>query len=443
MRRRRQRTVSWNVLGYRYSTKGELSMNLTEVEEAMASGKYGPGIEKCMNILIRIGEAFGAEQMVRIASAHTMPKEPPDLLNEMTEGTTQTGAFTTLHSLMSAFDPYCWQKMGIPEAFASRELSIYKERLDVHSRLGFYQTYTCLPMLVGNLPRKGDYVSWIGSGAQLLANSIIGARTNRDGTVSNLAAAITGRTPYTGLLLDENRYAEVLVVLDGLDSYQLTHTDFGAIGYYVGGKAGNRNIVIDGLSRELDLDQIKYLIAPLAASGAVGICHIVGLTPEAPDLPQALGHRKPAEIIRVGREEIKQTKALYAEGKSGQVDMAVFGCPHCTVAELKTMASLLDGKKVGNNQRLWVGMPYQMYYLAQTMGYTDVIENAGGVISSACMAAIPDSPIPSEVKVIATNSFKAAHYIPRLTKGRVRVLIGDMDVCIDAVTGGEWKGDNP
>ncbi len=210
-------------------------MNLTEVEEAMASGKYGPGIEKCMNILIKIGEAFGAKQMVRITSAHTMPKEPPDLLEEMTEGVTQAGVFTTLHSLMSAFDPHCWQKMGIPEEFASRELPICQRRLDIYRRVGFYQTYTCLPMLVGNLPRKGDYISWIGSGAQLLANSIIGARTNRDGTVSNLAAAITGRTPHTGLLLDENRYAEVSVVLDGLDPYQLTHTDFGAIGYYVGG----------------------------------------------------------------------------------------------------------------------------------------------------------------------------------------------------------------
>jgi len=418
-------------------------MNLTEVEEAMASGQHGPGIEKCMNILIKIGEALGAKQMVRIASAHTMPKEPPDLLDEMTEGVTQTGVFTTLHASMSAFDPHFWQKMGIPEEFASRELPICQRRLDTYKRIGFYQTYTCLPMLVGNLPRKGDYISWIGSGAQLLANSIIGARTNRDGTVSNLAAAITGRTPYSGLLLDENRYAEVSVVLDGLDPSQLTHTDFGAIGYYVGGKAGNRNIVIDGLPRELNIDQIKYLIAPLATSGAVGICHIVGLTPEAPDLQQALGHRKPAEVIRVGREEIKQTKALFAEGKSGKVDMAVFGCPHCTVTELKTMASLLDGKKVGNNQRLWVGMPYQMYYLAQFMGYTGVIENAGGVIASACMAAIPDSPIPSGVKVIATNSFKAAHYISRLTKGRVNVLIGDMDACIDAVTGGEWKGDNP
>lgn len=417
-------------------------MNLTEIEEAMASGEYGPGIEKCMNILIKIGEAFGAERMVRIASAHTMPKEPPALLDEMTEGVAQTGAFTTLHSLMSAFDPHCWQKMGIPEEFASQELSIYKRRLDVYSRLGFYQTYTCLPMLVGNLPRKGDYISWIGTGAQLLANSVIGARANRDGTVVNLAAAITGRAPYTGLFLNESRHAEVLVVLDELDTHQLTHTDFGAIGYYVGAKAQNRNIVIDGLPKELDLDQLKYLMAPLSTSGSVSICHIVGLTPEAPNLPQALGHRSPSEVIKVGREEIKQTKALYAEGKSDKVDMTVFGCPHCTVAELKTMASRLDGKRVGNNQRLWIGMPYQMYYLAQTMGYTDVVENAGGVIASACMATIPDSPIPYGVKVVATNSFKAAHYIARLTKGRVKVLIGDMDACINAVTGGEWKGDN-
>jgi len=418
-------------------------MNLTEVEEAMASGEYGPGIEKCMSILIRLGEAFGAERMVRIASAHTMPKEPPDLLDEMAEGVTQTGVPTTLHSLMSAFDPHCWQKMGIPEEFALQELSNYKRRLDIYRRIGFYQTYTCLPILVGNLPLKGSYVSWIGSGAQLLANSLIGARTNRDGTVANLATAITGRAPYTGLFLDENRHAEVLVALDRLDPYQLTHTDFGAIGYYVGGIAQNRNIVIDGLPRELDFDQLKYLMAPLSTSGSVSICHIVGLTPEAPNLPQALGNRKPSEVIKVGKEEIKQTKALYAEGKSDKVDMAVFGCPHCTVAELKTMASRLDGKKVGNNQRLWVGMPYQMYYLAQTMGYTEVIENAGGVISSGCMAMIPDSPVPYGVKVVATNSFKAAHYISRLTKGQVKLLIGDMETCIDAVTGGEWKGGNP
>jgi len=243
-----------------------------------------------------------------------------------------------------------------------------------------------------------------------------------------------------GLLLNENRCAEVVVELDGLDPYQLTHADFGAIGYYVGAKAQNRNIVINTLPRELDIDQVKYLMAPLSTSGSVSICHVVGMTPEAPTLEQAMGGRTPSEIITVGREEIEQTKTLYAG--EDHVDMTLFGCPHCTVPELKTMASLLDGKKIGSNQRLWIGMPYQHYYLAKNMGYTEIIENAGGVISSSCMATIPDSPIPGDIKVIATNSFKAAHYISRLTKGRVKVFIGDMDACIDAVTGGMWKTEN-
>ena len=415
-------------------------MYLTKEEEAMAAGKHGSGIQKCMEILIKLGDAFGAERMVKVASAHTMPKEPPELLNEMTEGVERTGTFTTLHSLMSSFDPKYWQQMGIEEDFAAQELPAFKQRLEVYRRLGFYQTYTCLPMLVGNLPRKGDYVSWIGSGAQLLVNSVIGARTNRDGTVVTLATAITGRAPYMGLLLNENRCAEVVVELDGLDPYQLTHADFGAIGYYVGAKAQNRNIVINTLPRELDIDQVKYLMAPLSTSGSVSICHVVGMTPEAPTLEQAMGGRTPSEIITVGREEIEQTKTLYAG--EDHVDMTLFGCPHCTVPELKTMASLLDGKKIGSNQRLWIGMPYQHYYLAKNMGYTEIIENAGGVISSSCMATIPDSPIPGDIKVIATNSFKAAHYISRLTKGRVKVFIGDMDACIDAVTGGMWKTEN-
>jgi predicted aconitase len=197
-------------------------------------------------------------------------------------------------------------------------------------------------------------------------------------------------------------------------------------------------VVINGLPREYSLEQVKYLMAPLSASGSVSICHIVGMTPEAPTLAQALGNRNPSEVITVGGREIKEMKAQYAG--EGPVDLALFGCPHCPVPELKTMASLLDGKKVGSHQRLWIGMPYQHYHLARTMGYTSIIEEAGGVIARACMAAIPDAPIPDGVRVIATNSFKAAHYLSRLTQGRVKVYIGDMAACIDAVTGGPWKG---
>ena len=408
-------------------------MILTDLEKAMGGGEYGAGIRKCMDILIKFGEAFGVDRMVPLSSAHTMPKEPPELLREMTEGVSQTGTFTTLHPLMSAFSPRSWKQMGIPETFAAGELSDCEEREAFYRQAGFYQTYTCLPMLVGNFPRKGQFVSWIGTGAQLLVNSLVGARCNRDGTIVNLASAIVGRAPYGGLFLDENRYADMLVTLDGVDPTTLSHTQLGAIGYHVGAKAGNHNIVMDNLPDNLDFNQLKYLIAPLSVSGSVSICHIAGLTPEAPTVEAALNRRKPLEVITVGADEIQEALSQYA-GDWNDVDMAIFGCPHCTVPEAKLLASLLEGKRIADAKRLWFGMPYQLYYLAQQMGYVRVVEDAGGVFASACMAMIPDAPIPEGIKTIATNSFKAAHYITRLTKGAVKVIIGDMEACVQAVT---------
>ncbi len=408
-------------------------MYLTKEEEGMAAGKYGPGIQKSMKYLIKLGEAFGAERMVKITSAHTMPKEPLELLQEMTEGVKSTAVFTTLHPVMSAFSPDNWQQMGIPEDFGLNELEQYKKRQKIYRKLGFFQTYTCLPMLVGNIPNKGDYISWIGSGAQILSNSLFGARCNRDGTVINLASAITGRAPLHGLFLDENRYADVLVKFKGLDFNKLTHTDLGAIGYYVGAKAQNRNVVMDGISIHLDIDQLKYLMAPLSVSGAVSICHIVGFTPEAPNLETALGHREAKEELVVSEKEIQESMNQYRWGNE-EVDMVVFGCPHLSISEIKLMAELLYDKKLKKGKRLWVGMSYQHYALAQEMGLSQVVEDAGGQFARSCMATIPDAPIPEKVTVIATNSFKAAHYITRFSKGRVKVIIGDMDKCINSVT---------
>ena len=409
-------------------------MILSRDEEEMACGKHGPGLEKCMTILIKFGEAMGAEKMVPISSAHTIPKEPPDLLMEMTEGVGQTGTFTTLHALMSAFDPHLWQRMGISEAYAAGEIPVLQQRLNIYRRLGFYETYTCLPMLVGNLPRRGDFISWIGSCAQLFVNSLLGARTNRDGAVLNLAAAITGRAPYRGMFLDENRHGQVLVELEGLDPHGISYTELSAIGYYVGSRAQHRNVVINGLPRDLNISHLLALMAPLPASGSVSICHVVGSTPEAPTLEQACGHQKPTDIIRVDRKAIEETRALHALDGNDAPDMVILGCPHCTIQEIRTIAAKLSGRKLREGRRLWIGSPYQTYYLAQTMGYSRIIEDAGGVVSSSCMATIPDAPIPYDVKTLATNSFKAAHYISRLTRGRVKVAVMEMSECIDAIS---------
>ncbi len=407
-------------------------MQLTKYEQEMAAGKHGPGLQKAINLLIKYGDACGAERFVEISSAHVMPKEPPELLAQFTEGIEELPVTTTTHPLMSAFSPDKWQEMGIPEDFAEKELSDHKKRKKIHEELGFIKSYSCLPMHMGNLPRRGDYISWIGSCAQILANSLIGAKTNKDGTVINLCSALTGRALYHGLYLDENRYAKVVVkladdvVLEGDD-------DYGALGYFVGGHVVIGNVVFDCIPKKATFDQLKYLIAPVATSGSVHVCHVAGITPEAPTVEAALGGKEPEAVLVVTREDLEKTKDLFKYSPETPVDLVLIGCPHVTVEEARQIAKLLKGKKIGEGKRLWLAMGDATYTLVKAMGDAETIEKAGGVFSNTCMATIPDSPLPENVKVVMTNSFKAAHYVNSLQQGKVKVIIGSLEQCLDSL----------
>lgn len=118
--------------------------------------------------------------------------------------------------------------------------------------------------------------------------------------------------------------------------------------------------------------------------------------------------------------------------------MVIFGCPHCSISEIRNIAALLGNKKTARDTRLWLATADQIKLLATRMGYTDIIENAGGVFSSSCMASIPEAPFPDDIEVIATNSIKAAHYITRLTKGKIDVLYGTMKDCVTSAISGKW-----
>ena len=448
-------------------------MILDQEETAMVEGKFGPGVQKSMEMLVKFGSAFGAEKMVKIASAHVIPNIPIELLEQMTEGIRHPAVFTSLHPHMSAFSPESWAEMGIDAEYASRNLDMLNRRKKIFQEKGFFQTYTCFPAMVGNLPRKGDFISWIGSGGQVIVNSVLGARCNRDGAVISLAAAITGRAPYRGLFLDEERHARVQVRLHDIDVERLSQTELGAIGYFLGEQAQDRNVVIEGFNRDFNLDRLKYLMVPLSVTGAVGVCHIVGVTPEADTLEQALGGKMPGQVVDIDPDTIRHALARYqavdlsaaqagalpsvrpascGEATSGPAcaapvaardatpadmraaGMVLFGCPHLSINEVRHLAGLLARRHVRPGKRLWVGFAHQQYRLAEEMGYVQTIEQAGGTFASACMSAIPDAPIPESVDMILTQSFKAAHYLSRLTKGRVTVRIADMDACVDAIT---------
>lgn len=323
--------------------------------------------------------------------------------------------------------------MGISADYAISELLEQEKRRKIHEQLGFIKTYSCLPMHMGNLPRKGDYISWIGSCAQILANSLIGAKTNKDGTIINLCSALTGRTVYHGLLLDENRYAKVVIKL--AKGVQLVDdVDYGALGYYVGSHVVNKNVVFDCIPRDATFDQLKYLIAPVATSGSVHICHIAGITPEAPNVEVALGGKEPEAVIVVTKENLEKTKNIFKFDPNTSVDLVLIGCPHVTVEEARHIAKLIKCKKIADGKRLWIGLGDATYTLVKAAGDAEIIEKAGGIFSHTCLATIPDSPLPENVKAVMTNSFKSAHYVNSLQQGKIKVMIGSLHECIGALT---------
>ena len=420
-------------------------MNLTDKEKRMYEGEFGSGTQKAMSLLKKFGEAFDAEKMVRANLVHISTNIPSDLLQEMTEGVTTVRTSCSLHAV---FDPTYWrERFGIRSktrqllgGLATTDEEEFSKCLAIFKRIGFFPTFTCVPYTIGIIPRQCDVCMWTGSSGQVASNSIFGARANREAASTALATAITGVTPYMSLLKPENRYAEVLIRVGRFDFDKFTNADYGALGYYIGGIAGTRNVVIDGLPTVLSLEQCKFITSPLPVSGPCTMCHIVGVTPEAPTLEAASGANEPKEIVNVGKREIKETYQKLSNASDNQVDLVVIGCPHCTIRELKEVASLLEGKKVKEAVRLLVATSNPIYTLAKEAGYADIIEKAGSIISNCCATALNPLVYLDGARVVATNSSRGAHYIQRLSGGKTETYYGDVKECINSAITGKWGG---
>lgn len=413
-------------------------MFLTDNEKEMLDGEYGASVQKAMKLLLRYGEAFDAERMVRATSAHVSAERPEPLVTDMTEGVT-TSILVTTHAKDGS--PKLAVELGLLDKEQGQEMITQQANsvaAAVHS--GFLPTYTCAPYLVGNILKPGEVASWCGSSGVLVANSWFGARLNRDGTTACIASAVTERLPYMGLLVPENRRGQLLVKLDNIDVTNLAEAEYGALGYYIGGIANDKNVVIDGLPQNTILDQAKYLFSPLSVSGAVGLCHLVGITPEATTLEAAFNNEKPEETLAIGKRELEEAWGSLSTASGDDVDIVIFGCPHFSLGEIKHLASLLEGKRVHDNVDLLIGTATGIYSIAKDAGYIDIIEAAGGRFDNSCLSSY-NVFLQYGKKVYrngATNSARLAHYAPRESK--LRMFYGTAENCIDAATTGKWRG---
>ena len=220
-------------------------MKLTTEEQRMLDGEQGRATQKAMEILAALGTIYGAERMVPVTSVQISGVSYDNLgeaglhfLSEMADGGGKTRVLTTLNP--AGMDIENWQALGISEDFAQNQLRV----LDAFARMNVITTCSCTPYLFGNVPHFGQHIAWAESSAVCYANSVIGARTNREGGPSALAAALTGVTPEYGFHLEENRRPGLTVEVKATLK---ENNEFGALGMVIGQTAGTLQAQTDRL----------------------------------------------------------------------------------------------------------------------------------------------------------------------------------------------------
>lgn len=386
-------------------------MHLTAEEESILNGEQGETKQQLMEILTGIGKVFGAEEMVPVRSAQVSGASYKTIGEWGLKWLASLDAHATVPAVLNpvGMDRIRWEEMGIDPVFAKKQLEV----ISAYDRLGIRLECTCTPYYL-NITEYGDHLAWSESSAVSYANSVIGARTNREGGPSALAAAIIGKTPKYGLHLVENRKPGVHIRVEG-EPKGADAAWYGALGYLAGKISGNRIPVFSGIRP--GRDQLKNLGAAMAATGAVALYHVKEITPEARIFSYST---EGLEDVTINADEV----ASLFTGE--QADAVAIGCPHCSPDELMAISDLLEGCRVT--------MPVYIFasrdVIDREAGYVRKIESSGArVYADTCMVV---SPALERYDRIMVNSGKALAYVP--TMCGAGAVIGSTKECIKMAT---------
>jgi len=401
------------------------ALRLTDEEQAMLAGEAGPGVQKAMEIVVALGQIYGARDLTPVASVQVAGVSYKNLGEaglEFLEEWAAQGARARVPATLNpaGLDLESGRELGFSEAFAHSQQRV----IAAYEALGVAPICTCTPYLVGHRPEFGQHLAWAESSAVSYANSLLGARTNREGGPSALAAAISGRTARYGLHLDENRLATALIDVRAAIG---SEADLGALGFQVGRLVKN-GVPYFRFRQPPQPDwEWKALGAAMAASGAVALFHVEGVTPEA----------KRAHMLAAGAPTfpIDSLQEGYGalNGPVDRIDLVSLGCPHASLGELQAVADYLEGKRV--RSALWITTARATRQAAQAAGLVARIEAAGGrVVADTCLVVAPVQELG--FRTMATNSAKMAAYAP--SHSGLVVRFGSMSQCLDAALAGRW-----
>jgi len=405
-------------------------VRLTPQEEAVLAGAAGPLIQKVMRTVVRQGEALGAERLVDLTGdghlviAYAVPGIGPSL--EMLEELAAAGLRTKFPFTVDPRPPLDYENWALDDRQIAILVDTYRdqpryEELLLQLGLRDPDAYTCRPCLdeVGNVPRRGDVLAWSESAAVVYANSVLGARTNRNGAIMDLLCNLAGKAPLSGLLVAEARRAtwRIDVRTRELPLPQL-------LGAAIGRRVLADVPLVTGLDRflasDLDVaarDYLNELGAACATTGAVGLFHVEGVTPEAVEEGEQIlapDHR----TYVVDDELLEALGASYPvlwRDPDARPEKCFIGCPHLSLDQVEWWATRI-GAELRERGRERVAVPTTMCVAPQTLALlrdtgtaAKDLETAGVMFSAGCPMQLFDGDLATG-RAIITNSTKLCSY---------------------------------
>jgi predicted aconitase len=409
---------------------------MTSEERDIADGGSGAAAQMAMRIVADMGQIMGARELVAITSAHIdgclyHGDGGVEFAERLVDLGGRVRVPTTLN--VGALDLLTPQRVRS----TPREKEMARRQMSAYVELGCRPTWTCAPYQAGHRPRVGEQVAWGESNAVAFANSVLGARTNRYGDFFDICCALTGRAPLVGLHLTENRQATLVVETDSL-SKRLLNSDvfYPVLGTWLGTACRGEIAVIDGLPADLSEDRLKALGAAASSSGAVGLFHVTGVTPEAPDLATALGGAAPQQTISLTADMVRATRDRLSTVQTTKLDAVAVGSPHFSLDEFRQLNELSGDKSF-----------VVPFYACTGRGTWEELESAGMVevltrrgvqiVVDTCIVVTPI--LPARDGVLMTNSGKFAHYTPANTG--YEVVYGSIEDCVASAQAGRIMRD--
>ena len=411
-------------------------MHLNEIEKGMLAGKNGKACDLAMNILIDLGELYGAERMISVSQVHIdMTLYMVDAGVEFAEKMAEWGGKFAVPTQLNpaSIDLLHHDRMRVPEALLEKSRRLENAYL----KMGAIPTWTCAPYQQGLIPSFGEQIAWGESNAIAFVNSVIGARTERYADLTDVCAAITGSVPEMGLHLTENRKAETLFLIQDFPAHAFKDPRlFPLLGFVFGELAGDRVAAVEGIPQNVSMDNLKAFSAAAASSGAVGLFHIIGVTPEAPDIRTCFWNGVPQDTVALTRGMIDSAESRLNQGSCSMPDLITLGCPHYSVDEFKALDRYLASRKIKSGIEFWVFTSRRTYEQIQKSNLLDAIERSGiKVFTDGCSLQYPKDSW--DFTCAMSDSAKYANYC--FSQTGLNVIFAGTRDCIDTAVSGELK----